>query len=851
MLLGEILCIPHPSELENADGKLFATPMQIKRALDEALLEAGIPFLYACCATDVLKDAGGNVAGIVMANRAGRQAVKAKAVIDASAGAWVAHMAGASFAPYPAGPRQLHRIVIGGKARTGRGIVSRRIPLRSPLGGKSPAQYGSGDWARKQKRGTGNWPGATRAELAWFRPKGVSGLYVLGGCADIPRRAAETLLRPLEFMAMGERIGAAAAAEARARAGLDGVHVAVKAGTAAVAGDTREFLYGLRPTERPIDRIPADARALPVLGEYDVVIVGGGTSGGPAAIGAARRGARTLVIEYLYGLGGVATTGQIGIYCAGYRKGFTATTEKDIEKLGAASYVVGKMESWRREIRKAGGDIWFGVSGVGAFAEGTVVKGVVVATPRGRGVVLARVVIDGTGNSDIAAAAGAECMTVGGEHVAMQGTGLPQRELGARYLNTDWTFVDETDMIDVWSAYVAAKRRYPAAYDLGQLIDTRERRSIVGNHVLTPLDIVNQRTFPDTVGMASGGQLDSHGYTVHPYYTINGWQGGVTYTPYRCLTPKGLDGILVVGLGVSAHRDAIPSIRMQPCMQNLGYAAGVCAAQVAERKVGTRDIDIKAVQRHLVETGCLTRNVPRHKDSFPLSDTAVTMAVRTLATKGYSGLKVLLSRPEAAKTLLREVYAAPDTSPEARLRCAHVLGLMGSATGVPTLVAEIARHERWDLEKIGTSYHPSITWLDSYIIALGQTRDRRGTRPIADKLALLGTGEGGSRFSHYRAAAVALETIGDPDAAPVLAEALKRARLSEATATSVGKDLVRKRSRSGQTQLILARALYRLGDHEGIGETVLRAYEKDLRGLYARHAQAVLRGERKQGYRNE
>ena len=37
----------------------------------------------------------------------------------------------------------------------------------------------------------------------------------------------------------------------------------------------------------------------------DVVVVGGGTSGEPAAIGAARHGARTLVVEYQHGLGGV------------------------------------------------------------------------------------------------------------------------------------------------------------------------------------------------------------------------------------------------------------------------------------------------------------------------------------------------------------------------------------------------------------------------------------------------------------------------------------------------------------------------------------------------------------------
>lgn len=78
--------------------------------------------------------------------------------------------------------------------------------------------------------------------------------------------------------------------------------------------------------------------------------------------------------------------------------------------------------------------------------------------------------------------------------------------------------------------------------------------------MLTPLDIITQRTFPDTVGISQGGRLDSHGFTIHPYYFINNHLGGIAYTPYRCLLPKGLDGILVVGLAVIAHRDATPSM---------------------------------------------------------------------------------------------------------------------------------------------------------------------------------------------------------------------------------------------------------------------------------------------------
>ena len=48
-------------------------------------------------------------------------------------------------------------------------------------------------------------------------------------------------------------------------------------------------------------------REIPVLGEYDVIVMGGGTAGAFAGIAASRRGSRTLIIEQFGALGGSAT----------------------------------------------------------------------------------------------------------------------------------------------------------------------------------------------------------------------------------------------------------------------------------------------------------------------------------------------------------------------------------------------------------------------------------------------------------------------------------------------------------------------------------------------------------------
>ncbi len=689
-------------------------------------------------------------------------------------------------------------------------------------------------------RAAGDWPGAERAALDWFRPRKVARLYVLGPCAGVSRAMAAALSRPLESMRLGRRIGEAAAAESARIGPLHGLRAAVgEAPVGRERGEVRELLRGLRGWERGgrCSSVPAAAGGLPVFGRYDVVVVGGGTSGAPAAVAAARAGARTLVIEYLDQLGGVGTAGEIGLYCAGMRRGFTAEVDRGIAALHGAVYVRAKAEWWRRAIRGAGGEIWFGVLGCGALVRRGRVCGVVVAGPRGRGVVLAQCVVDATGNGDIAVAAGAQALTIGAETVARQGAGLPPRPLGASYVNTDWTYVIETDRVDAATARAAAHQRYSTAWDLAELIDTRERRRVLGDMILSPLDIVNHRVFPDTIAMAQGGRLDKHGFTIHPYYFINNYRGGISYTPYRCLLPRGLDGILVVGLAVSAHVDAIPSIRMQPDMQNLGYAAGRAAARAAKNGGHTRSIDLQALQKHLLKIGCLTPEAAAGRDSFPISSRRVDEAVQRLISKDYQSLGTIMAAWGRARSkLVAAVQAAPTAA--GRLRCAHVLGILGDPAGFDLLAQKVRNSAGFDTGNIDT-YFPCITWLDSYIIALGRTRDSRALPIVLDKLALLGRGKG-SAFSHYRAVCEALQTLGDPRAAEPLAALLRRSGGADRAVSPAAVLGGRPRGKAGLRNLIIARTLYRCGDWKGLGRAVLEVYARDARGVFAAHARAVL-----------
>ncbi|MBN1488819.1 MAG: FAD-dependent oxidoreductase [Phycisphaerae bacterium] len=915
MLLGEIIVEPAESAkaAEEPDAaRVPPMPMQIKRALDHALIDAGVEFLYGCRVTDVLCDANGSLAGVVMTNRSGRQAVRARVVIDATQRGQVARLAGARFDPFLPGVYTFKRIVVGGELLRADNMRGREMPSRVqiertgpreqvtkpayeytldlPLADNSYNAYAEMDHLARDKtwhpdqvaaseilfhippdamkgraEHDGDWPGADKIDLDVFRPADCAGMYVLGGCADVSRQAAGRMLRPLTMLALGRRIAGAAVEDAdidpssekpaAAPADLQGVTVAGRQGTATASGDTREFLYGVRPTQTGLPTVPAGGRLVPVLGEYDVVVVGGGTGGAPAGIGAARNGARTLVIEYLHGLGGVSTLGLIGKYYWGFREGFTAEVDRGVADLGGQDEpatpgwnIEWKMEWYRRELRKAGADVWYGVLGCGAFVEGDRVKGVIVATPEQRGVVLAKVVIDSTGNADIAAAAGARCIVTDGSHVAVQGTGLPPRTPGASYTNTDYLLADETDMIDMWRAFVGAKERFRDTYDLAQIVDTRERRRIVGDFMISPLDVYNGRTYPDTVGL-SYSNFDTHGFTIHPLFSIRApdKKGVHAYTPLRALVPEGIEGILVTGLGISAHRDAMPILRMQPDIQNQGYAAGTAAAMAIRCGQPLREIDIKSLQNHLVEKGNLPASVLEDEDNFPKSKEEIAAAVAGVCDGGQD-LGLILAQPDDARPLLREAYASARDD-KTRLLHARILGMLGDAAGVETLLTELQDSE-WDAGWSftgGGQFGASLSPVDSLIVALGKTRDPRAVHPILAKVRQL---DASAAFSHHRAVAVALETIGDPAAAEPLADLLARpgmrgysvGDISAARRVATLSDPNESRDQSLR-ELILARALYRCGDHEGVGEKILREYARDLRGHHARHAQAVLRDE--------
>ena len=850
-----------------ADGRP-ATPLRVKKSLDKALVDSGARFLLGCFVTDVLKVNEGHLAGVVLANRAGRQAVRAKVIVDATPLAWVARQAGVEFRPLAAKTVECRRVTMA------KDVTEHRLDLEIPsanFAALMKAEHEARDAthmdgvALAAERisfvpqdsivGRGKQRGLTKLDIATFQPRDAERLLVIGACADVSREEATKLLRPSTSERVGRFIGGEAARLASSISISGEARLPGDVIDATERGEVLESLAGLRAVDDVKQTVTSKRRRLPVLGRYDVVVIGGGTSGAPAAISAARGGARTLVVEFQAGLGGVGTLGMIGKPYKGKRVGFG----KEVPFPSKTFTIEDKLEWFRRQIRDAGGDIWFGAIGCGAVVEGSRVIGAVVATPQGRGVVLADVVIDATGAGDIAVAAGADSMFgEGGRDIAMQGTGLPTRELGAYYTNSDYLLVDESDMLDTWRALVGARMTMSdKAYDAGVLIQTRERRRVVGDHVLAYLDQIVGRTYPDSI-VWSASDYDSHGYPSNDYFALlphdkqsrkknHPAPGGTCFTPYRCLLPRGLDGILVIGLGISMERDASAMVRMQPDMHNQGYAAGVAAAMAVRGKTFPRDIDVKALQRRLVKLGSLPKQALTDDDSYPLDDVEIRDAIQQYGSainpsEAGRPLAVILSHRDAALPYLSDAFEAAET--KQRLAYAKLLGCLGERRATPALVEALDAIDKWDgriLQGRMAEYAHLPTPIDSLIIALGNTGAARAVPPILRKLETL---DADVTLSHHRSIALALERLASPTAAKPLARLLSKPGMSGHAMTQLeplhNKEMELRRRLAPLREITLARALYRCGDHEGLGESILSSYRNDLRGLFARHADEVL-----------
>ena len=133
-------------------------------------------------------------------------------------------------------------------------------------------------------------------------------------------------------------------------------------------------------------------------------------------------------------------------------------------------------------------------------------------------------------------------------------------------------------------------------------IGIRESRRVIGDYVLSEEDLVALSRFDDAIAV-SNYAIDIH----NPNGTgtvLREFGAGEWYEiPYRCLTPLGMNNLLVAGRCISSTHEAQASYRIMPFCAELGQAAGCAAAHAKKSGKTVREVNIGEVREILRSEG--------------------------------------------------------------------------------------------------------------------------------------------------------------------------------------------------------------------------------------------------------
>ncbi|MBC7315640.1 MAG: FAD-dependent oxidoreductase, partial [Chloroflexi bacterium] len=262
------------------------------------------------------------------------------------------------------------------------------------------------------------------------------------------------------------------------------------------------------------------------------------------------------------------------------------------------------------------------------IVEGDRITGVIVENKSGRQALLGRVIVDASGDGDVAARAGAPYwQTRGAEAPRLNDTLMYRIVLGkARpealhacdFGNTAVLWgptvgpLDGTDAEQLTRGEIEARLRLYEDFAAKQaqtpglaearivetppLLGIRQTRFIEGEFTLTAEDAITGRRFADAIAISPCPIISYYGY--RRYLEHEGYD-----IPYRCLVPKRIEGLLVTGRCISSEQQPYESHRAMVPMMAIGQASGVAAALCARHGVLPRALDVELVRAELRRQG--------------------------------------------------------------------------------------------------------------------------------------------------------------------------------------------------------------------------------------------------------